>query len=193
MLQLVLYKVIESFLKLIMIIKTDTINVKLMRHFQSIANHQNIMIGSSTIEFMHLPGWYNAGVESCNTVQLLSKIHYSDFTRTKRVLLYIGVNDISHGIPCQKIASNILRIVNVFPKQTHVIYIPIIISEYQRKFGHNRLLLINTLNKYVAQQLSSKQNVRIVDMPHFSETDFSWDGLHLNENGYKKLIFRLNI
>lgn len=178
-----------------------------VRQFETYPNSANdiIFLGNSITarahwnELLELPTAKNRGISGDTTFGVLERLHEVTEGRPAKIFLLIGINDISRDFPNQQILANyreiISRIQKASPKTK--IYIETILpvnktfGVYNRHYNKDENILYINENLRV---MAAEMNVRLIDIyPEFLDdqnrldTQYTDEGLHLNENGYLKL------
>lgn len=179
---------------------------------QYITEKQNyVFLGDSITNFYDLSEYYdykylvNSGIGGDQTTDILKdmKRRVYDYNPTK-VILLIGINDMSTGRSNDKIARNIESIVlkikrnrpyakiyieSVYPLAKDVDY------RSYRKIGNTK---IQVLNKKI-KDICIKNNITyinvydsLIDKKGYLKSKYTEDGLHLNGLGYHKVTKVLN-
>jgi lysophospholipase L1-like esterase len=175
---------------------------------QVMVNDEIIFLGNSITEFGN---WkqllkdsilLNRGIAGDNTFGVLKRLEEVIKRKPRKLFLEIGINDISQNIPNAIIVENILAIANRVKAKlprTEMYVISILPSndnvknEYPNAYGKNdRVLAVNEQLKKNAV----KNKFVYVDIGSFfkdkqgklSAQYAAPDGLHINEEGYKKWV-----
>jgi lysophospholipase L1-like esterase len=147
-------------------------------------------------ELLHNSDVRNRGIWGDVSSNVLKRMQDVAQRSPKKVFLMIGVNDICGGIEVEEVSANMERIVKLLKSnspQTQV-YVESVLPTNQ-KILHSqasateRIQLLNERYKLMCK----KNKLVYVDLfPHFRQGDglkkqYSFDGLHLNGNGYLRL------
>lgn len=138
----------------------------------------------------------NYGIGFDTSAGLLERFsHYRSGRHSRNIFICIGTNDIGK-IPPEEIINNIIKIINLIPKQNSVFVSGLLpISEKRdQKFKH--LQLINRTNLLLENILNNHSNVQYIPPPNkLKDTNgflinylHEGDGLHLNSKGYSVWI-----
>jgi lysophospholipase L1-like esterase len=166
-----------------------TLSTRFAKQIKRCSDNQNVMIGSSTIAWMTTTfkntKFMNLGVPSLCASHILQNVDSLNHMNVNIAIVYIGVNDMIRRTDTDSIASNICELLTIL-KANHIIYIPIIESNYQHFIGKNRINDIQAINNQVERLTVNSDNITIVT-PKFSYDDFKFDGLHLNKRGNRHM------
>lgn len=183
------YRRMELFAKETHITPNDV--VMLGNSITECGNDWNLLLGTTNVR--------NRGISGDIAEGLVSRMGSIVSGRPQKLFILIGINDISKGIPNDTIVENIEKIVKEFKEKSPKtkIYLQSIMPFDQSKRGQNKRLENKTqtvidANKLI-KELAKKHHVTFIDLyPHLVEknTDvlkdsYTYDGLHLNKNGYK--------
>jgi lysophospholipase L1-like esterase len=146
-------------------------------------------------EYLHNPLVRNRGVWGDISSSVLNRINEISTSKPKKIFLMIGVNDICSGISpvnCFRNISSIIKIVKTVSPET-IIYIESVLptSVSIGKTNKSALPKIVELNKMI-KQLNDGKKVKFINLfPSFLNNSalnqiYSFDGMHLNGNGYLK-------
>lgn len=141
-------------------------------------------------------GTLNRGIAGDNTYGLLNRENEIIRHHPKKLFILIGTNDINIHIPQQQIIENYASIVRIMQKQSPAtrIYIqsvlPINNQLIGRKYYTGTNEEIQLLNKSL-DSLANTSKITFVDLYHHLldnekqlDSKYTYDGLHLNGNGY---------
>lgn len=158
----------------------------LLTHVQHKAKDgDRVLLGSSTIARLgQVDGCVNLGVESLCTHHMLVNTKALAQLHPTVAVLYVGVNDTIFETPSSTIAANIAAIVRTV-NAPHTVYVPIILSPYQRHLGDERCAYIERINRETTSVLPL--DVTVV-APSFEDDEFNYDMLHLNTVGEAHLL-----
>lgn len=177
------------------------------------AHHLTVLLGDSiSLWFPQelLPGnrtWINQAISGEQSDMLLQRLDALDNTQVESIFLMIGINDLIAGKPESQVAENIEAAVRYLKRQhpkADIVVQSILPhgAEAATWEGRDRLLLlpndrIQAVNAALAA-IAREQDVQYLNLyPLFADgngnlrTDFTTDGLHLNERGY--LVWRTAI
>ncbi|HHT23726.1 MAG TPA: serine hydrolase [Bacteroidales bacterium] len=183
------YRRMELFAKETHITPNDV--VMLGNSITECGNDWNLLLGTTNVR--------NRGISGDIAEGLVSRMGSIVSGRPQKLFILIGINDISKGIPNDTIVENIEKIVKEFKEKSPKtkIYLQSIMPFDQSKRGQNKRLENKTqtvidANKLI-KELAKKHHVTFIDLyPHLVEKNtnvlkdsYTYDGLHLNESGYK--------
>lgn len=142
------------------------------------------------------PNIVNRGISGDNCWGVYARLDDVLAMNPKKIILLIGINDISKSLPVSVIASKYEQIVKkiVTHKPKVKLYVESVLPFNEQKLKYERLRgksdSVNVLNASI-QKIAKKYNIEYIDInSEFSEehnklfTDFTNDGLHLNYKGY---------
>ena len=162
-----------------------------------------IFLGNSITDFtdwnelLQLPNARNRGISGDITFGILERLDEVTEGEPAKVFILIGINDISRNIPDSVILDNYAKIIQRIKKESPktIIYFNTLLpvnNSFTDRAHFNKdehLLAVNDGLK----RLAMTEKVILIDIhPHFLDTDkkldkrFTYDGLHLNAEGYKK-------
>ncbi|WP_207422848.1 GDSL-type esterase/lipase family protein [Desertivirga brevis] len=139
----------------------------------------------------------NRGISADNTFGVLNRLDDVRLRKPSKLFIMIGINDISHSIPDEKILANYWRIIETVRKDSPKtsIYVQSILptnnafSEFKRH--QNKDEHIRKINKAL-EEGSKSYSYQFVNLyPLFLNTEgkldtkYSNDGLHLTAAGYE--------
>lgn len=185
-----------------------------VQHFKTLPVKENdiVFLGNSITagvdwaELLNDTKIKNRGIGGDNTFGLLERL--SDITQGKpsKLFIMIGTNDLSAKIPADIILKNYETIISRIKKETPgteifvqaVLPINNTILKNKRTDKVAQILVVNSALK----KLAKKMEVTFIDLyPYFSDGDnaliagYTYDGLHLNINGYllwRKILIEKN-
>lgn len=131
----------------------------------------------------------NRGIGSDTTEGFLSRIENIYSTNPKKVFIMGGINDLSRGVKVNQIFSNYIKIVEALKSKNIVPYIQstLYTNTSTRNYLNPNVTELNTLLK----EYSIKNNITYIDLNEKLSknnsliSDYTYDGVHLNSNGYK--------
>ena len=156
-----------------------------------------VMLGNSIThginwnEFLGRSSISEQGIPSDITEGILNRMKYVYKVKPKICFIMVGVNDIFSWIPTETIFLNYKKIVenlkskNIIPVIQSVLY-----AERNYPSAENRNTEISKLNKMLAKY-SKKNNIEYVNLnrkmsrSNFLKSNLTYDGIHLNGNGFK--------
>ena len=186
---------------------TETHYSRRVRQFDQepqITPNDIVMLGNSITEggkwnsLLGIENVRNRGISGDIASGVFSRMYQIANGKPQKVFLLIGINDISKNIPNDTILENIQKIVVDIKTKSPAteIYLQSILPFNQSMRGNTRLenkekTVLEANNKIKA--LSLKHKIHYIDIyPLFVEKntdilkkDFTYDGLHLNNEGYK--------
>lgn len=140
----------------------------------------------------------NRGISGDNTFGIYSRLDEIISGKPKKIFLMAGINDLANEVNIDSIMINLTNIVRRIRTESpktkiylqSVLPIDESIGRYKRLAGKSAL--IPELNTRI-EQLSKSEHIRFINLyPLFTagyseqlNSDFSTDGLHLNEKGYE--------
>jgi lysophospholipase L1-like esterase len=154
-----------------------------------------VMLGDSLTEraqWSEITGCYfvaNRGIGADDSAGVLRRLEEVTRLNPRAVFLMIGVNDLSSGVPVEKIAANVRQIIAHLNGADIKVYLTAVLpvtQGYRRKINSK----INELNALYAKMQSDK--VRFFDFTRDVSTEdgylienLSIDGIHLAPGGYR--------
>lgn len=149
---------------------------------------------------------YNRGVSAITSKDILTNIndHIIDLNPNK-VFLLIGTNDIEKDFLTSDVVSNVYNICktveNALPKA--IIYVISIypvneIMPFKFSVGKRTNNVIIDINNKIKAKIATLNNTKFIDLYNDLLTDnnldetYTYDGLHLNMYGYKKVSKLIN-
>jgi lysophospholipase L1-like esterase len=178
-------------------------HVKQFKKMKAPIHLANIFIGDSMTEGFdlnrHLDAeiLLNMGISGDFTSGVLRRIKYAIDLQPKRIFIMIGINDILKSVPQERIKSQYAEIISTLRKETPSTIIYIESNLPTTNMGGNEIAnqavvaRVQDLNSFL-QTLCTDENIRFVNLyPEFQTnenhliSEYSYDGLHLNDNGYK--------
>lgn len=156
----------------------------------------SITAGIDWEELLQNPAAKNRGISGDITFGVLERLHEVTEGKPRKVFILIGTNDIARNIPDAVILGNYKRIIRQIKKESPAtkIYFQTILpvnSEVPPKKNHyGKDAHIAAVNEGL-KKLGREEAITIIDLhPHFLkegklDKTLTYDGLHLNINGYK--------
>jgi lysophospholipase L1-like esterase len=176
-----------------------------MQFFENVPKDTNevIFIGDSITEgcdWAELFGNHklkNRGISNDDVAGVINRIQSIVESKPKKIFIMIGINDLARGKSIHQILKDYERLISLITNKmpdTEIYIQSILPTKYQETRKNGDIMKINTgLN-----QLSIKYNLIFInlfdsfrDEKNELNLTYSFDGLHLNGNGYflwKKLI-----
>lgn len=156
-------------------------------------NYDIVLLGDSHIEFFdrnHNGLWLNLGISNDTTEGLIKRLGSSNGFSAKSVYLMIGYNDLRYRSP-SKVILNFKKIISLLKKTgiDKVYVFSILPVQSQRKFINSNILSINIQLKQLSTIMSFEYlNIHgIFYQKGGMDLSLSYDGVHLNSAGYKRL------
>ena len=174
-------------------------------NFRSYPNSSKdiIFLGNSITDFtdwnelLRMPEARNRGISGDITFGVLERLDEVTEGKPVKVFILIGINDISRNIPDSIILDNykkmILRIKKESPK-TKIFFNTLlpVNNTFTDRAQFNKDEHIQAINEGL-KKLAASYKVTVIDIhPHFLDAakkldkQYTYDGLHLNADGYKK-------
>jgi len=162
-----------------------------------------IFLGNSITDFtdwnelLQLPQARNRGISGDITFGVLERLDEVTEGKPAKVFILIGINDISRNIPDLVILDNYKKIIHSIKKESPKtrIYFNTLLpvnNSFPDRAHFNKDEHIQTINDGL-KKLVTSEKITVIDIhPHFLDADkkldkrFTYDGLHLNAEGYKK-------
>lgn len=157
-----------------------------------------IFFGDSMIEFGRWNEFFNnknvknRGISGERIEGFTHRLLNSQFTENpKKIFVMIGVNDILNNIKLEKFTLNfselVLTLKQTFPNTEDIFICSILpISMERNKKDKNIMHFNNEILKIIKAHHIKYVNLfpLFIDNSHHLKSDYSYDGLHLNGNGY---------
>ncbi len=162
-----------------------------MKHADIVMLGNSITHGINWNEFLGRSSISEQGIPSDITEGILNRMEYVYKVKPKICFIMVGVNDIFSWIPTETVFLNYKKIVeklkskNIIPVIQSVLY-----AERNYPSAENRNTEISRLNKMLAEY-SKKNNIEYVNLnrkmsrSNFLKSNLTYDGIHLNGNGFK--------
>lgn len=174
-------------------------------HFKSYPDHKkdiiflgnSITLGTEWTELLQNKWVRNRGISGDISFGVLERIEEITAGKPRKVFILIGINDISRNIPDAVILQNYEKIIHIIKTKSPRtrIYFQTILpvnNEYGSRNQFNKDEHIQAVNTGL-KLMAKKENITLIDLhPHFLnatgklDKKFTYDGLHLNAEGYKK-------
>lgn len=174
-------------------------------HFNSYPNHKkdiiflgnSISLGTEWQELLQHKRVRNRGISGDISFGVIERLREITEGNPRKVFILIGINDIARGIPDEIIVDNyrrIIRQIKIESPRTEIFFQTVlpVNNEYKDRHQFNKddhIRNVNTLLK----QLIITENIHLIDLhPQFLNAEnkldkkYTYDGLHLNAEGYKK-------
>lgn len=139
----------------------------------------------------------NRGISGDITFGVLERLDEVTEGKPARVFVLIGINDISRNIPDAVIVSNyekIIRRIKTASPETKIYFNTLlpVNNTFAARNHFNKDEHIRFVNEAL-KKVCAAENVTLIDIhPHFLDADkrldkrYTYDGLHLNAEGYKR-------
>jgi hypothetical protein len=159
------------------------------------SNAPNVALGSSTIEnfdfsVLHRCGeWRNLGVGNskiASYIEFAKLLPVND--RVKKVIIYLGENDISAGITVDVVFSQYKSLIS----KLTIIYPNAIFHIIGVKYSPARKIFwrhFSEFNLRLKMYVSVNEQFKFHTLEKLTSNDFSYDGIHLNNIGYQNLFY----
>jgi lysophospholipase L1-like esterase len=162
-----------------------------------------VFLGNSLTQGGKWDSWFpnlptaNRGISGDNTEGVLARLQEITISKPAKVFLMIGINDISQNYNNDYLCSNFEKIVRQLKKESPgtIIYIQSILpvnndfSRYKKLINKEKQIV--QLNKRL-KYLCKREKIYLVNLyplflqkKHTLNREYTTDGLHLNEAGYK--------
>ena len=174
-------------------------------NFRSYPNSSQdiIFLGNSITDFtdwnelLQLPQARNRGISGDISFGVLERLDEVTEGKPGKVFILIGINDISRNIPDSVILDNYKRIIQQVKKESPKtkIYFNTLLpvnNSFTDRAHFNKDEHIQAVNDGL-KKLGATEKISVIDIhQHFLDADkkldkrFTYDGLHLSAEGYKK-------
>lgn len=161
-----------------------------------------VFIGDSMTEGYDLTRSYpdyqvvNQGISGDFTSGVLRRLDIAFKLKPKAICLMIGINDILKKVPMNRILDQYRRILQKIHDEMPGVAVFVVSNLPTTNMGGspelNGLVVnqVKELNAFLIQQCAAQGFTFVNLYPHFSDQDtlikeYTYDGLHLNEFGYK--------
>lgn len=156
----------------------------------------SITAGIDWEELFQNPDCKNRGISGDITFGVLERLKEVTEGKPQKVFILIGTNDISRNVPDEVILDNYKRIIRQIKKESPAtkIYfqtvLPVNADIPPKKSHYGKDAHIIAVNEGL-KQLGKAEGITVIDLyPHFLKDgrlnkELTYDGLHLNINGYK--------
>ena len=156
----------------------------------------SITAGTDWAELLGNPHTRNRGISGDISFGILERLDEVTEGKPAKVFILIGINDISRNIPDSVILRNYQRMIDRIQSESPAtkIYVQTILpvnNDFPVKNQFNKDEHINYVNLEL-KKMAEKEKVRIIDLyKEFLSADnkldkkYTYDGLHLNAEGYK--------
>ena len=178
-----------------------------LSQFRNFANspHDVIFLGNSITDYnewhelLQMPHARNRGISGDITFGVLERLDEVTEGQPSKVFILIGINDIARNIPVDIILGNHRKIVQRIKKESPRTYIYLqtllpVNNTFPKKNHFNQDEKIHAVN-HGLKKMAKEEGVFLIDIyPHFLDKDgrldknLTYDGLHLNANGYQRWI-----
>lgn len=138
----------------------------------------------------------NRGISGDITFGVLERLDEITSGKPAKVFILIGINDISRNIPAEIIAENYRRIIQRIQKEsprTRIFFNTLlpVNNTFTSRAHFNKDDQIALVNQKL-QKIGVEKNITVIDIhPAFLDKDgrldkkYTYDGLHINNEGYK--------
>lgn len=129
----------------------------------------------------------NRGIGGDITEGFLNRLDSIYSASPKKVFIMGGINDIYRGVKVNQIFSNYIKIIEALKSKNIVPYIQSTLYNSARNDLNSSVTELNNLLK----EYAIKNNITYIDLNEKLSknnsliSDYTYDGLHLNSNGYK--------
>lgn len=179
-------------------------------NFRSYPNSKNdiIFLGNSITDYtdwnelLQLPEARNRGISGDITFGVLERLDEVYEGKPAKVFILIGINDISRNIPDSVILDNykkMIQRIKAGSKKTKIYFNTLlpVNNTFGDRAHFNKDQHIAAVNEGL-KKLCAEEKITLIDIhPHFEDDNkrldktMTYDGLHLNAEGYKKWAFIL--
>ncbi len=170
-------------------------------HAEDIKKSDVIFLGDSITEgfdlntYIHHSGIVNLGISGDTTYGVLNRLGQLDNNNNAIVFLMIGVNDLGVNESIDDIKNNVATIIDDLKSKDLYLIVQSVLLTDGRKRDNDKISL---LNKELIK-LSKQEDITYLDLNPFLvkndklNSEFTYDGLHLNEAGYKAWAHVINV
>ncbi len=157
----------------------------------------SITAGVDWMELLKNKRARNRGISADISFGVLERLSEVTEGQPAKVFILIGINDISRNIPDSLIVSNyrkIIKRIKAESPRTRIYFqtlLPVNNNFTQFKNHYNKDEHIAFVNETL-RKIAMEENIVLIDLhPHFLDSDkkldakYTYDGLHLNAEGYK--------
>lgn len=174
---------------------------------ENIYKSSSLILGDSRFEGLktNLTNEINLSVGGETSKTMFDRIKSYEFRDSIKIILGIGLNDVLFSYKTKDIRQNIARLIYHISSKTNnsEIYLCKILPINSSGFFYNKLdanSKIRNLNLYFDSiHINSNNNKKkLIDFQEFTNNSnelkfrYSYDGIHLNENGLNLFIKRIN-
>jgi lysophospholipase L1-like esterase len=148
-------------------------------------------------ELLQLPQARNRGISGDISFGVLERLDEVTEGKPAKIFILIGINDISRNIPDSVILENYKKIIDRIKKSSPKtkIYFNTLLpvnNSFGDRAHFNKDEHIHSVNEGL-KKLAAAEKITVIDIhPQFLDADnrldkqYTYDGLHLNAEGYKK-------
>ncbi|MFB9135540.1 GDSL-type esterase/lipase family protein [Vibrio olivae] len=166
-----------------------------------IAASDVLFVGDSITEGFDLdkyvkhPNVINLGISGDTSLGVINRIDLLKNKKNAIVFLMIGVNDLGMNVSINNIEDNIIHIIDDLKDNGSFIVIQSVLLTDGRKRDNHKIFLLNQK----ISQLSKQRGIAYLDLNPFMvkngklNPEFTYDGLHLNEDGYNAWAYAINV
>lgn len=178
--------------------------VQRVENFRSYPNAPTdiIFLGNSITDYtdwnelLQLKNARNRGISGDITFGVLERLSEVTDGKPAKVFILIGINDISRNIPDSVILDNYKKIIQQIKTESPAtrIYFSTLLpvnNSFPARNHFNKDEHIEFVNQEI-KKLAATEKITVIDIhPHFLDADkklekkYTYDGLHLNAEGYK--------
>jgi len=157
----------------------------------------SITAGTDWHELLDMPNAKNRGISGDITFGVLERLDEVIEGKPAKVFVLIGINDVSRNIPDEVILANYSKIIDRIQEgspKTKIYFqtlLPTNSSFGKFKNHYNKEEHVLNINKGL-KELAAKEKIILIDLyPNFLDSEnrmdarYTYDGLHLNAEGYK--------
>ncbi len=161
-----------------------------------------VFIGDSITEYGEWNDFFpskklsNRGVAGDTTKDIILRMDSIYSTKARKAFLMIGINDIYANTSINKIVENYKKIITSLKDKNFVVIAQSTIQCQLEICGTNRVAKVNLLNKEL-KSLSKVKDIFFLNLGELSAENglnagFTYDGIHLNINGYNYWVAKIN-
>lgn len=136
----------------------------------------------------------NHGISGQKSSQIISRLDQVITWKPDKLFVMMGINDLGEGLPIKKIISNYSSLIKKIKDKSKVVLfvqsiLPVNFRLFSNQhFSNDDIVLVNKL----LEELCASESVTYIDLyssfvTYGNEliTEFTYDGLHLNDAGYR--------
>lgn len=157
----------------------------------------SLTFGCEWAELLNNPAVKNRGIGGDNTEGILERLDEITESKPKKIFINVGTNDLDFKMKISEIHQNYVKIINNIKTSSPntKIYIQSVLptNNHVRRNNDSIIVLNKKLNEFALQNSIVYINLfdSFLDNKHRLDMKYSFDGLHLNGEGYlvwKKLV-----